>query len=85
MSYHFIIEGLNPSIMMPGIHSIINGIIILPADVPKLQRADTVAILPSSFVVSGRWPEVYKLDLKRLRDVFGLEPVTFPTTAKLGD
>ncbi|MBU6214557.1 LD-carboxypeptidase [Patescibacteria group bacterium] len=51
---------------------------------PKLKRGDRVAILSPSFAAPGRFPHVYELGLKRLREDFGLEPVAFPTTAKLG-
>lgn len=50
----------------------------------KLKKGDKVAILSPSFAAPGRWPHVYELGLKRLREVFGLEPVEFPTTKKLG-
>lgn len=50
----------------------------------KLQKGDKVAILSPSFAAPGRWPEVYELGLSRLRDIFGLEPIEFPTTKKLG-
>jgi len=51
---------------------------------PKLQKGDKVAILSPSFAAPGRWPDVYELGLQRLRDIFGLEPVEFPVTKKLG-
>lgn len=50
----------------------------------KLQKGDKVAILSPSFATPGMFPEVYKLGLSRLRDVFDLEPVEFPTTRKVG-
>jgi len=50
----------------------------------KLTKGDKVAILSPSFAAPGRFPEVYKLGLERLETVFGLEPVEYPTTAKLG-
>ena len=50
----------------------------------KLQKGDTVAILSPSFAAPGKFPQVYELGLKRIRDVFGLETIAFPTTAKLG-
>ena len=52
--------------------------------VPKLKVGDKVAILSPSFAGAGRWPEVYKLGLQRMRDLFGLEPVEYPTTRKIG-
>ena len=54
------------------------------ATLPKLQKGDKVAILSPSFAAPGRWPDVYELGLQRLRDIFGLEPVEFPVTKKLG-
>lgn len=50
----------------------------------KLAKGDKVAILSPSFAAPGRFPEVYKLGLERLQQVFGLVPVEYPTTAKLG-
>lgn len=50
----------------------------------KLSKGDKVAILSPSFAAPGRFPEVYKLGLERLQQVFGLVPVEYPTTAKLG-
>ena len=50
----------------------------------KLKSGDKVAILSPSFAAPGKWPQVYELGLKRLREVFGLEPVEFSTTKKLG-
>ena len=51
---------------------------------PKLTKGDKVAILSPSFAAPGRWPHVYELGLKRIREVFELEPVEFPTTKKVG-
>jgi muramoyltetrapeptide carboxypeptidase LdcA involved in peptidoglycan recycling len=51
---------------------------------PKLKKGDKVAILSPSFAAPGVWPHVYELGCQRLRDVFGLEPVEFTTTKKLG-
>ncbi|HBP51328.1 MAG: Peptidase U61 LD-carboxypeptidase A [Candidatus Shapirobacteria bacterium GW2011_GWE1_38_10] len=51
---------------------------------PKLKNGDKVAILSPSFAAPAVWPHVYKLGCQRLRDVFGLEPIEFPTTRKLG-
>ncbi|MBW7953632.1 MAG: LD-carboxypeptidase [Candidatus Dojkabacteria bacterium] len=50
----------------------------------KLMRGDKVAILSPSFAAPGKWPHVYELGLKRIREVFELEPVEFPTTSKIG-
>lgn len=54
------------------------------ARLPKLEKGDKVAILSPSFAAPGKWPLVYELGLKNLREVFGLEPVEFPATKKLG-
>lgn len=54
------------------------------ARLPKLSKGDKVAILSPSFAAPGAWPPVYELGLKNLREVFGLEPVEFPTTKKIG-
>lgn len=43
-----------------------------------------MAILSPSFAASGAWPHVHELGLKRLREIFELEPVEFPTTRKIG-
>jgi muramoyltetrapeptide carboxypeptidase LdcA involved in peptidoglycan recycling len=53
-------------------------------NLPKLQPGDKVAILSPSFAAPGMFPAVYELGLKRLREVFELEPVEFATTKKLG-
>lgn len=50
----------------------------------KLKRGDKVAILSPSFAAPGKWPHVYNLGLKRLREIFELEPVEFPATKKVG-
>ncbi len=50
----------------------------------KLKKGDKVAILSPSFAAPGKWPHVYELGLERIRTVFGLEPVEFPTTKKVG-
>lgn len=51
---------------------------------PKLQKGDKVAIVSPSFAAPGEWPELYEIALSRVRDVFGLEPVEFPATKKVG-
>jgi len=50
---------------------------------PKLKPGDKVAIVSPSFAASAVWPHVHELGLKRLREVFELEPVMYPATAKL--
>ena len=51
---------------------------------PKLKKGDKVAILSPSFAAAGKWPHVYELGLSRLRDVFQLEPIEYPTTKQIG-
>jgi muramoyltetrapeptide carboxypeptidase LdcA involved in peptidoglycan recycling len=50
----------------------------------KLKVGDKVAIVSPSFAAPGVWPHVYELGLKRVREVFGLEPVEYPATKKVG-
>jgi muramoyltetrapeptide carboxypeptidase LdcA involved in peptidoglycan recycling len=50
----------------------------------KLSSGDKVAILSPSFAAPVMFPYVFELGLQRIRDDFGLEPVEFPTTRKLG-
>lgn len=56
----------------------------LMAQLSKFKKGDKVAILSPSFAAPGRFPHVYELGLKRLREIFELEPVAFPATGKLG-
>jgi muramoyltetrapeptide carboxypeptidase LdcA involved in peptidoglycan recycling len=51
--------------------------------ISKLKRGDRVAILSPSFPAPGKWPNVYELGKKRLKEVFGLEPVEFFATKKI--
>lgn len=51
---------------------------------PKLKKGDKVAIVSPSFAAPAVWPKVYELGLKRIREVFELEPVEFSVTKKLG-
>ena len=51
---------------------------------PKLHHGDRVAILSPAFAASGVWPQVHELGLQRLREIFGLEPVEYPTTRQMG-
>lgn len=50
----------------------------------KLKPGDKVAILSPSFAAPAMWPHVYELGLRRLHNDFGLIPVQYPTTDKLG-
>ena len=54
------------------------------ATLQKLHKGDKVAILSPSFAAPGKWPHVYDLGLERIKDVFGLVPVEYPTTKKIG-
>ncbi len=49
----------------------------------KLQKGDKVAVLSPSFAAPAIFPKVFELGLERIRDVFGLTPVEYPTTRKL--
>lgn len=49
----------------------------------KLKPGDAVAILSPSFGAAGTWPHVHELGLSRLQNIFGLDPVEFPSTRAL--
>lgn len=51
---------------------------------PRLHPGDRVAVLSPSFAAPGMFPQVFELGLRRMREVFGLEPAEFPATRKLG-
>jgi muramoyltetrapeptide carboxypeptidase LdcA involved in peptidoglycan recycling len=53
-------------------------------ELPKLKKGDKVAVLSPSFAAPGRWPHVHELGLRRLKEEFGLEPIEFPSTRKVG-
>jgi muramoyltetrapeptide carboxypeptidase LdcA involved in peptidoglycan recycling len=50
----------------------------------KLTRGDRVAVVSPSFAAPGMFPAVHDLAMARLREEFGLEPVEYPTTRKVG-
>src|SRR6185436_17318822 len=50
----------------------------------KLSIGDKVAVLSPSTGLPGLFPWVQDLWLQRLRDIFGLEPVEYPTTRQMG-
>ena len=50
----------------------------------KVSPGDRVAIVSPSFAAPAVWPHVHELGLQRLREVFQLEPVEYPTTRQLG-
>jgi muramoyltetrapeptide carboxypeptidase LdcA involved in peptidoglycan recycling len=51
---------------------------------PKPVPGDRVAILSPSAGLPGRFPLPFELGLRRLREDFGLVPVEYPTTRKMG-
>ncbi|MGE5827960.1 MAG: S66 family peptidase [Micromonosporaceae bacterium] len=51
---------------------------------PKPRPGDRVAIVSPSNGSPERFPEVYELGLRRLREEFALEPVEYPTTRVMG-
>lgn len=48
---------------------------------PPLERGGTIAVLAPSSNPRSEFPHVYDLGLERLRDVFELEPVEYPTAS----
>lgn len=50
----------------------------------KPKPGDRVAVVSPSAGLPQIFPAVYELGLRRLRDVFGLEPVEYPTTRVMG-
>ncbi len=51
---------------------------------PKLSPGDRVAVLSPSFAAPAIFPAVHEQAMRRLRTDFGLEPVEYPTTRRLG-
>ncbi|HEX7474170.1 MAG TPA: S66 peptidase family protein [Candidatus Limnocylindrales bacterium] len=51
---------------------------------PKPRRGDRVAIVSPSSGLPGAFPVPFELGLTRLRDDFGLIPVEYPTTRRMG-
>ena len=51
---------------------------------PKAEPGDRVAIVSPSAGLPGLFPLPYELGLHRLKTEFGLEPVEYPTTRKMG-
>ncbi len=51
---------------------------------PKVRPGDRVAIVSPSFAAPAVFPELHEQAMRRLRDDFGLAPVEFPTTRRLG-
>ncbi|MFE2283633.1 S66 peptidase family protein [Streptomyces sp. NPDC059443] len=50
----------------------------------KPRPGDQVAVLSASSGLPGLFPQPYELGLRRLREDFGLKPVEYPTTRKMG-
>jgi len=55
-----------------------------PSYPPKPRPGDRVAVVSPSAGLPGLFPHVYELGLRRLREEFGLEPVEYPTTRRMG-
>lgn len=51
---------------------------------PKLKSGDKVAILSPSNGLPGLFPWVQDLGLERIREIFKLKPVEYPTTRQMG-
>ncbi|MFD3513434.1 S66 peptidase family protein [Streptomyces sp. NPDC058657] len=56
----------------------------LPSYPPKPVPGDRVAVISPSSGLAGLLPLPYELGLERLRTEFGLEPVEYPATRKMG-
>jgi muramoyltetrapeptide carboxypeptidase LdcA involved in peptidoglycan recycling len=50
----------------------------------RLKAGDRVAIVAPSSGAAAMFPGIYQQGLERMREVFGLEPVEFPTALKDG-
>ena len=59
-------------------------VLTVPRYPPKPKRGDRVAIVSPSSGLPGLFPTPYELGLQRLRDDFGLVPVEYPTTRRMG-
>ncbi|MDX2825587.1 LD-carboxypeptidase [Streptomyces ipomoeae] len=55
-----------------------------PSYPPKPVPGDRVAVISPSAGLPELFPRPYELGLKRLREEYGLEPVEYPTTRKMG-
>ncbi|MFE7930390.1 S66 peptidase family protein [Streptomyces sp. NPDC057456] len=55
-----------------------------PSYPPKPAPGDRVAVVSPSAGLAGLFPRPYELGLERLREEFGLEPVEYPTTRRMG-
>lgn len=50
----------------------------------KPRPGDRIAVVSASSGLPGLFPQPYELGLSRLREDFGLRPVEYPTTRKMG-
>ena len=55
-----------------------------PVYPPKPAPGDRIAVISPSSGLPGLLPLPYELGLRRLREEFGLEPVEYPATRKMG-
>ncbi|WP_338898895.1 S66 peptidase family protein [Streptomyces sp. TG1A-60] len=55
-----------------------------PSCPPKPAPGDRVAVISPSAGLPELFPRPYELGLERLREEYGLEPVEYPTTRKMG-
>ena len=55
-----------------------------PAYPPKPAPGDRIAVISPCAGLPGLFPRPYELGLERLRKEFGLEPVEYPATRKMG-
>ena len=55
-----------------------------PAYPPKPLPGDRIAVISPAAGLPGLFPRPYELGLERLRKEFGLEPVEYPATRKMG-
>ncbi|MBE8473079.1 S66 family peptidase [Streptomyces justiciae] len=51
---------------------------------PKPSPGDRIAVISPGAGLPGLFPRPYELGLERLREEFGLEPVEYPTTRRMG-
>lgn len=49
---------------------------------PPLERGDRIAVVAPASNSAAEFPHVYELGLERLREVFDLEPVEYPTAGR---
>jgi muramoyltetrapeptide carboxypeptidase LdcA involved in peptidoglycan recycling len=49
---------------------------------PKLSPGDRVAVVSAAYAAPADFPAVHEQGMHRLREIFGLEPVEYPTTRR---